>query len=75
MTPVSFVKTTEQYEVSLVTKRQISYDSGILRQDYEIIRGLPMNHASFVFWVTIWVVHFRNGPKQAGLMCIVALAG
>ena len=24
--------------------RQNSYDSGILRQNYGIIRGLPMNH-------------------------------
>ena len=35
MIPVFFVKTTESYEVSLVTiNRQTSYESGILRQDY-----------------------------------------
>ena len=35
MTPVSLTKTTELYEVSLVTiKRQTSYDSGIHRLDY-----------------------------------------
>ena len=39
MTPVSFVKTTESYMVSLVNiKRQTLYDSGNLRQDYGIIR-------------------------------------
>ena len=35
MTPVSFIKTKESYEVSFVTIiRQTSFDSGILRQDY-----------------------------------------
>ena len=35
MTPVSFVKTTESYEVSLGTiSGQTSYDFGILRQEY-----------------------------------------
>ena len=45
MTSLSFVESTESYAVSLVTiNRQTSYDSGILRQDYGIIRGLPMIH-------------------------------
>ena len=40
MTSVSFGRTMESYEVSLVTiKRQTSYGVGILRQDYGIIRG------------------------------------
>ena len=43
MTPVSFVKNTESYDVSFVT---ISQKIG-LRQDYRIIRGLPMSHTSF----------------------------
>ena len=44
MTPVSFVKTPESYEVSLVTiNRPASYEPGILRQDYGLIRCLPMN--------------------------------
>ena len=41
MTPVSFVKTTETYEVSLVTiNRQTSHDYGILL-DYGITLGSP----------------------------------
>ena len=41
MTPVSFVKTTESYEVSLVTiNQQTSYESGILRQDYGTINAI-----------------------------------
>ena len=64
LTPISFVKTTESYEVSLVTiNRQISYDSGILRQDYGIIQGLPMNNMRFADCGTI----YRNGPKRVGL--------
>ena len=44
MIPVSFVKTTESYEVLLVfINRQTSYESGILHQDYGHIQGLPMN--------------------------------
>ena len=54
MTPVSFVKTKDSYEVSLVTiNRQTSYDSDILCQGYEIIRGFPMNHTRFADWITI----------------------
>ena len=54
----------ESYEVSLVTiNRQTSYDSGILRQDNRIIRGLPMNYTKFVDWVTIWVVHLLERTK------------
>ena len=66
MTPVSFIKTTESYKVSLVTiNRQTSYYSGILYQNYGIIRGLPMNHTRFADWVTIWLVHL---PERAGLI-------
>ena len=55
ITLVSFGKTTES-SVSLVTiHRQTSYDSGILHQDYGIIR------------VTICVVH-RHGPKYRNFM-------
>ena len=45
MTPVFFAKTTESYEgfIGYTTNRQISYESGILRQDYGLIRGLPIN--------------------------------
>ena len=35
---------------------QIFYDSGILRQDYGIMRCLPMNHTRFAYGVT----HLRN---------------
>ena len=63
--PVSFVKTTEPLEVSLVTiNRQTSLDSGILRQDYRIIRGLPLNPTRCDDWVTI----YRNRPKREGLI-------
>ena len=39
-------------------KAQTYYDFGILRQDYEIIRGLPMTHTRVFDCVTpmIWVV-------------------
>ena len=68
MTPVSFVKTTKSYEVSFVTiNRQTSYDSGIFRQDYGIIRGLPMNHTRFADWVTMWVVHLPERTETGGL--------
>ena len=61
MTPVSFVKTTELYEVSLVTiNRQTSYDSGSFRQEFGIIRGLPMNITRFADWVIICVVHLSE---------------
>ena len=54
MTPVSFVKTAKSYEVSSVTIHpQISYDSGILRQNYGLIRGLPMNPTRLADWITI----------------------
>ena len=47
LTPVSFVKTTESYEVSLVTiNRQTSYESGTLHQNYEIIRGFIKGQGS-----------------------------
>ena len=69
MTPVSFVKTTESYDVSLVTiSRQTSYYSGFLRLDYRIIRGLPMVYTRFADWVTISVLNYRNRPKRAGLI-------
>ena len=67
MTPVSFVKTTESYEVSLVNEssRQTSYDSGILCQDYGIIRSLPMSQTRFADLITILDTTFtgtdRNG--------------
>ena len=61
MNPVFFVRTTESYEVSLVTiSRQTSYNSGILCQDYEIVRGMPMDHTRFAYWVTIWIVHLTG---------------
>ena len=52
---------------------------GIIRQDYVIIQGLPMNHTRFADWVTIWVV-----PKKSAELlhwtilcgvCIAAVAG
>ena len=47
--------------VSLVTINQrTSYGSGILRQDYGSIHGLPINCTRFVDWVTIWVVHLMS---------------
>ena len=59
-------KTKESYEVSeVIVNRPTSYDSGILRQDYGSIQGLPMKHTNFADWVTIWVVHL---PKRAGLI-------
>ena len=48
MTPAPFVKTTELYNVPLVNiNRQTSYDFDILRQDYRIIRGLPIGSPSW----------------------------
>ena len=68
MTPVSFVKTTNSKEVSLVTINwQTSYDSDILRQDSGIIQGLPMNHTRFADWV-IGLYIYQNGPKRADLI-------
>ena len=73
MTPVSFVKTPESYEVSLVTiNRQTSYDSGILRQDYGIIRRLPTNNMSHHLGSTVTGTdrnggsNYRIGPDCAG---------
>lgn len=44
---ISFVKTTESDDVSLVwLNRQISYDSGILHQDYGIIGRFIGHHKS-----------------------------
>ena len=61
MTPVSFVKTTESNEISLVTiNQQTSYDSGILRQDYEFVRGLSMNHTRYPYGQSV----YGNGPKR-----------
>ena len=40
---------------------QTSYDSGIVRQDYEIIRDWPIRSQS-VQYID------RNGPKRAGLI-------
>ena len=67
MTPVSFVKTTKSYGVSLVTiNLQTLYESGILRQDYGFIRNLPMDHTRFADWVTIWVVHLLKRTEMGG---------
>ena len=56
--PVSFIKTMDLYDVSLVTiNRQTSHNSGIHRQDHIIIRLLAKNHTGFADWVTIWIVH------------------
>ena len=58
MTPISFAKTTESHDVKLVTiNRQNSYGCGILRQNYGIIRGMPMDCTRFADWVTILVVN------------------
>ena len=60
MTTVSFVKATKSYEISLGTiSRQTAYDSGILRQDYGIIRGLPIGSP-------IWVVHLPEQTEAGG---------
>ena len=60
MTTVFFVRTTESYAVSLVSiTRQTSYDYSILRQDYGIIRVLPMDYTKVAEWVTL---------RQAGLI-------
>ena len=83
MIPVSFVKTTESYEVSLITiNRQNSDDSDILCHDYEIMRGEPKNHTRFA---TIWKVclpertemggpNYRIGLDCAVGPCIAAIA-
>ena len=48
VTPISFVRTTESYTVSLATtSRQTSYDSRIHCPDYGIIRGLSVNYTRF----------------------------
>ena len=52
--------TTESYEDSLVTiSQQTSYDSGILRQDYITIRGLPER-------IETGGPYYRIGPDCAG---------
>ena len=67
MTPISFVKTAESYEVSLATiNPQTLYDSGILRKDNGVMRGLPMNHTRFAYWVTICVVHLPERTETGG---------
>ena len=61
MTPVSYVQTTESYEVSVVAvSRQTSYDSGILRHDCAIIRGLPMTERT-----ETGGPNYRIGPDYA----------
>ena len=45
----------DQFDFSSVfsaVSRQTSYDFGILRQDYGIIRGLMMDHTRFTDWST-----------------------
>ena len=54
--------------IYVISNWQTSYDSSILRQDYGIVRYLPMNCTSFVDWVTIWVVHLPERIEQAGLI-------
>ena len=50
--------------VLLVTiNQQTLYDSGILRQDYGIIPGLPMDHTRFADWVKNWVVYLLKQTK------------
>ena len=67
MTQVSFVKTTESYNVSLVSiSWQTLYGSGILHQDNRIIRDLPMDHTRFADWVSIWVVHLIQEQTKVG---------
>ena len=77
-TPLSSITTTESYMVAMVTiSRETSYNSGILRQENGITRGLPRNHMS-------WIVHLpeqsetcvpncRIGPHYGP--CIAAIAG
>ena len=76
MTPVSFAKTTETFEVSLVTiNRQTSFDFGILRQDYRIIQGLLMNHTRFAHRGTISVITFTGTDRSAsGRLCEQCIA-
>ena len=67
MTPVFFVKTTNHTRFHwsvVIINRKTSYESGIFRQDYGIIRGLPMNHTR----LPIWVVQLPEWTKRAGLM-------
>ena len=70
MIPVSLVKTSESYAISLVTINwQTLYDSGILCQDCGIIRSLPMNHTGFADWVTVTETggsNYRIGLDYAG---------
>ena len=55
---------------SFVTiKRQTPYESGILRQDYGITRGLPVNHTRFAEWGhPVCKYIYRNGPKRVSLI-------
>ena len=47
---------------------EISYDTGNLRQNYGLIRGLPLNHTMFADWaISGWYI-YQKGPKQAGLI-------
>ena len=50
----------------VTTNRRASYDAGILRQDYEVIRGLPMNHTRFADCDTILVVHLPERTEMGG---------
>ena len=64
MTPVSFVKTMESYEVSFVTiNRQTSYDSRILRQDYGLIQRLLTNNMSHYRGSTVTGTDRNGGPN------------
>ena len=67
MTPISFAKNTESYEVSFVTiDRQISYDSGILHQDYGIIRGFLVNHTRLPIGSLSGKYIHRKGAETGG---------
>ena len=53
-----------------IINRQTTYDSGILRQDYGIIRALPMEHTVRCLPIESlaeWYI-YRNGLKRAGLI-------
>ena len=64
ITLLNFIMIAESYEIN----RQTSYDSGILRPEYRIIQGLPMNHTRFADWVTNWVVHLPERTETGGLI-------
>ena len=71
MLPVSLVlgNATESYEISLVTiNRQISYNSGILRQNYGIIRDLPTkSFGKYIYKNANYRIGpiYPNEPKRA----------